>query len=187
MDAKKKTKDQTCPWWFIFTFVNVFRRLIHDPKTILSNYVRPGDTTLDVGCGMGYFTIGLAELVGENGKVIAADLQPQMLKGVHRRAKRAGVEERIQFHQSLPETVGVTKPVNFALAFWMVHEVRQPGAFLQEICHLLKPEGKFLVVEPVIHVTEPAFERTVSLAESVGFQVTERPRVRVSRAVLLQK
>jgi ubiquinone/menaquinone biosynthesis C-methylase UbiE len=187
MNIWKRFNSKTCPWWLIFTFDNIFRRLIQDPRTILGEYVRPGDVVLDVGCGMGYFTMELAELVGEEGKVIAADLQEQMLNGVRRRAKRTGLEERIQYHQSKPETIGVSEPVVFALAFWMVHEVRHPLSFFQEIYQLLEPEGKFLVVEPIIHVTEPNFERMTSLAEEAGFRVIDRPMVRASRAVLLQK
>ena len=38
-----------------------------------------GMTVLDVGCGMGFFSIGLAKLVGDKGCVIAADVQPKML------------------------------------------------------------------------------------------------------------
>ena len=53
-----------CPWWLCFTFDNPLRRLIHSPETILSKYVRSGDTVLDVGPGMGYFSIPLAGLVG---------------------------------------------------------------------------------------------------------------------------
>ena len=85
----------TCPWWLLFTFDNPLRKLIHDPIKILSPFVESGDTVLDVGCGMGYFSLGLAELVGEKGKVIAADLQPQMLAGLSKRAASAGLDERI--------------------------------------------------------------------------------------------
>ncbi|MFC1971060.1 class I SAM-dependent methyltransferase [Chloroflexota bacterium] len=47
-----------------------------------------GWTVLDVGPGMGYFTIPLAKLVGDTGKVIAADLQQKMLDGILKRIVR---------------------------------------------------------------------------------------------------
>ena len=51
-----------CPWWLTYTFDNPLRRLIHNPRKMLSGLVRPGMTAADLGCGMGYFTAALAEL-----------------------------------------------------------------------------------------------------------------------------
>jgi ubiquinone/menaquinone biosynthesis C-methylase UbiE len=177
----------TCPWWLLFTFDNPVRKWIHNPQLILAPYVHPGDAVLDVGCGMGYFTLTLAWLSGEGGSVIAADLQPQMLEGLRRRAERAGILDRIHLQRATPDHIGLESPVDFALAFWMLHEVHQPKPFFQEIYKTLKPGGRLLVVEPVIHVPKKAFDRTVGLAESLGFTTEERPRVRVSRAVLFRK
>ena len=140
---------------------------------------------MDVGCGMGYFSLGLAKLVGEKGKVIAADLQPQMLAGLSKRAKTAGLESRIQPHLCQPDKIGVSEPVDFALAFWMVHEVRQRESFLREIYNLVKPGGKFLIVEPLIHVSSADFERTAALSQEIGFITGDKPKVAASRSILL--
>jgi ubiquinone/menaquinone biosynthesis C-methylase UbiE len=177
----------TCPWWLLFTFDNPLRKWVHNPIKILGPYIQPGQTVLDVGCGMGYFSLGLAHLVGEQGQVISADLQPEMLAGLEKRAQRAGLEKRIRRHLTAPDRIGVETPLDFALAFWMVHEVSQRQAFLQEIYTLLKPGGKFLIVEPRLHVSGQNFARTLSLAGQIGFKNTSQPRVNVSRAVLLQK
>jgi ubiquinone/menaquinone biosynthesis C-methylase UbiE len=177
----------TCPWWLLFTFDNPLRKWIHDPKKILGPFVHTGDRVLDVGCGMGYFSLGLAELVGEGGRVIAADLQPQMLAGLVKRAKRAGLQGRIQPHPCAPEKIGAAGPLDFALAFWMVHEVRARQAMLQEVYDLLKPGGHFLIVEPLIHVSGADFKRTEALGQTVGFKIMDRPRVNASRAIYLVK
>ena len=68
-----------CPWWLCYSFDNPLRRLIHNPQRILSPYIKQGMTVLDAGCGMGYFSIGMAKMVGDSGKVIAVDLQQKML------------------------------------------------------------------------------------------------------------
>jgi ubiquinone/menaquinone biosynthesis C-methylase UbiE len=185
--TKQPETTFTCPWWLIFTFDNPMRKLAHDPQKILGPFVKAGSTVLDIGCGMGYFSLGLAKLVGENGKVIAADLQPEMLAGLSKRAKTAGLESRIRSHLCLPDKIGVSEPVDFALAFWMVHEVRQREEFLREIFNTLKTGGKFLIVEPMIHVSGRDFERTVTLSREIGFTTGGRPRVSMSRAILLEK
>jgi ubiquinone/menaquinone biosynthesis C-methylase UbiE len=182
-----KSSGHTCPWWFLFTFDNPLRRYIQDPQKILRPYIEAGDTVLDVGCGMGYFTLGLAKLVGQDGKVIAADLQERMLAGLERRAKKAGLFGRIQLCQCTTDQIGVDEPLDFALAFWMVHEVRQPAAFLRQIHELLVVGGKFLIAEPFIHVSSRAFQQTISLAKVTGFRVVDQPKVPASRAVLLCK
>jgi ubiquinone/menaquinone biosynthesis C-methylase UbiE len=187
MSSNILNKDHTCPWWLIVTFDNPLRKLIHNPQQILGDYVKPGDSVLDVGCGMGYFTLGLAELVGPDGKVIAADLQAQMLNGLRQRAARAGLLPRIQIQQSTPEKISAQGSVDFALAFWMVHEVRNQSAFLGEVYALLKPSGQLLIVEPKLHVSGKAFERTVDQSKTLGLQVIDLPKVRASRAVLFEK
>jgi SAM-dependent methyltransferase len=83
--------------------------------------------------------------------------------------------------------MGVNEPVDFALAFWMVHEVRKRREFLQEVYGLVKPGGKFLVVEPIIHVTAADFERTIALSCEIGFTVGESLRVAASRAICFRK
>lgn len=177
----------TCPWWLAPTFDNPLRRYVHDPAQILGDLVQPGQAAIDIGCGMGYFAIGLARLVGPDGRVVAADLQPEMLEGVARRAGRAGLLERLSLVQSTPERIGASGEFDFALTFWMVHEVRDQPAFLRQVAGLLKAGGKYLLVEPKLHVSAAAFEKTVALARAAGLRPLAPRGVRFSRAVLFEK
>ena len=106
-----------CPWWFAYTFDNSFRRIFYNPEKMLASYVSKGMTVLDVGCGMGFFTIGLARLVDDIGCVIAADVQPKMLDVMQKRADKAGVSSIIRLHRCEPNNLGVDTPVDFILAF----------------------------------------------------------------------
>ena len=139
---------------------------------------------LDIGPGMGYFSIPLARMVGEKGKVIAADIQPQMLEALRRRARRAGVEQQVITHLSKAESLGLDRQFDFVLAFWMVHEVPNHLAFFEEIKSLLKPSGKFLLSEPILHVNQAMFEKMVKTAESVGLVLEEKPKISLSRSAL---
>ena len=62
--------SHVCPNWLIGAFDNPLRRLIQNPDRIVSGRVGPGQTAADIGCGIGYFTIPLARLVGSQGKVL---------------------------------------------------------------------------------------------------------------------
>jgi ubiquinone/menaquinone biosynthesis C-methylase UbiE len=174
-----------CPWWLCFTYDNFIRKPFHNPEKILAPYIREGDTVLDVGPGMGYFSLPLARMVGDRGKVIAADVQAPMLAALRKRARKQGLEKRIVPHVCKADAIGVREPIDFALAFWMVHEVPNQAKFFLEIKLLLKSEGKLLVAEPTIHVTRRMFEETLKRAGEAGFTVTEHPKIFMSRTALL--
>ena len=174
-----------CPWWVCFTFDNLTRKLFHKPENILGPYVHEGNMVLDIGPGMGYFSIPLARMVGDRGKVIAADVQAPMLAALRKRARKAGVEGRIVPHLCEAESIGVRELIDFALAFWMVHEVPNQTKFFHEIRSLLKPEARLLIAEPMIHVTRARFEETLKRAAATGFAVTGHPKIFMSRTALL--
>ncbi|MHB8094865.1 MAG: class I SAM-dependent methyltransferase [Candidatus Aminicenantales bacterium] len=178
-------RPHACPPGACFTFDNFLRKALQNPRKILASFALEGKTVLDIGPGKGYFTIPLARMVGDAGRVVAADIQPAMLKALAKRARRAGMSERIRIHLSREDGLGVPKAADFALMFWMAHEVPDKGRLFREIRAILKPGGRILLVEPRIHVTGQKFEETVALAEEAGFAVLDRPTIRLSRAVVL--
>jgi len=180
-------KRHTCPWWLCFIFDNPLRRLIQDPDLILRGLVQPGQTVLDVGCGMGYFSLPLARLVGQEGTVICVDMQAQMLEAAKRKAEKAGLDRVILFQRCTENSLGLTVAVDFALAFWMVHEVADQHKFLGQIRESLKQAGTLLIAEPKLHVARADFDKTVSTALEEGFVIAGEPGVSMSMAVLLRK
>jgi ubiquinone/menaquinone biosynthesis C-methylase UbiE len=164
------------------------RQLFNNPRRILKGLVDPGDTAIDLGCGPGFFTLPLAEMVGETGSVVAVDIQQEMLDRVRSRADRAGLRSRIRFHHSAPEGPGDVGPADFALAFWMLHEVPDQVAFLGQVHDSVKAGGRFLLVEPSVgHVSRDEFEATVEAAQRAGFTPVACPRIGFSRATLFRR
>lgn len=174
----------TCPWWFGYTFDNPLRKLFHNPLEILGKFVRPGQIAVDIGCGLGYFSIALARIVGPDGKVIALDVQSQMIQRARRRAERQGLANRIDFRICTPNRLDVTGPVDFVLAFWVIHEVVDPQGLLLEIRSFLKSGGQLLIAEPKGHVPAAHFAEMVKLARLAGYKTSEGPLVRFSRTVV---
>ena len=184
---KRMIKQPTCPWWFLFTFDNPLRKLYQDPERILAPFIKEGDLVADLGCGMGYFSLPLARLVGEDGKVTAVDLQPQMLVGLKRRADRAGLQDRIHLHQCAQEKIGVNGPMDFVLAFWMVHEVHDSRSFLEQIWKMLRNGGFVMIAEPFIHVGKIRFQQLYDEVVDIGYSIMEAPAIGFSRSILAKK
>lgn len=186
-DRKAPTGGHLCPWWCAYTFDNVLRRLVHDPPSILAPLLTEGMTVLDAGCGMGHFSLGMARLVGESGRVVAVDLQQKMLDVMMQRARKAGLERRIIPRRCTPAALGLEETLDFALAFWMVHEVPDAGRFFDEIHHHLKPGGHLLYSEPSFHIGANTFRDICRTALEKGFSKIGQPGIRFSRTVLLAK
>ena len=81
---------------------------------------------------------------------------------------------------------GLAGRVDFALAFALVHEAPDKDILFSEIHRVLKPAAKLLFAEPRGHVSKQDFDKTVSLAQSMGFEVVVDLKIRRSHAILLR-
>ena len=176
-----------CTPWTAAMLDNVFRTVFQNPKKIVGDYIRPGMTVMDIGCGPGFFTLAMAKMVGPGGLVISIDVQQEMLDLVKKKSEKLDLLGRILFHLGTPEAIGICKNADFILSFYMVHEVPDRDVFFKEVAGLLKPGGRYLIVEPVFHVSEKAFDDTLAHARKAGFTVEKQPKVLLSRAALLVK
>jgi ubiquinone/menaquinone biosynthesis C-methylase UbiE len=183
----RSSGSHVCPPWFTRVIDNPLRRWFHKPEEILGRLVAPGTTVVELGCGSGPFTIALAKMVGPSGCVIAADVQPAMLAKVQRRVEQAGLQHVVQLHLCEAGHVGLSRCVDFVLAFWMVHEVPSALALFTEMRETLNPAGRLLLVEPRLHVGRRDFEREVSAALEAKLKLLGRPSVRLSHAALFAK
>lgn len=175
--------EKTCPWWLCFSFDNALRRIYQDPYRILGMLVRPGESALDVGPGMGYFTLPLAELVGPGGRVCALDIQPEMMDRLRRRIGRSGARN-IETRLYDGSRFGLDCKFDFILLFWMFHEVRGKDLFLAELANVCKPGTRILLAEPFFHVTGKDFRSALAMFADNGLKSYETVKIALSRAVV---
>ncbi len=181
-------KDRVCPVEKAGSLEIWIRKLLQNPKRMLNKYIREGMTILDYGCGPGFFTTEMARMAGESGKVIAADLQQGMLDKLKERIEGTEIEKRIRLHRCEEERIGISEKVDFVLAFYLFHELPDQEKALREIRSVLKPGGLFYMAEPkYFHVSKEEFEESVKKATRIGFGIVGRPRVFLTRAVVLRK
>ena len=183
---KPERKNRVCPIALAGSLDTAIRRWLQNPRTILEHYINKGMTVLDLGCGPGFFTLEMARLVGRSGRVIAVDLQQGMLSKVRGKTRQTEFEDWITLHQCSESEIGVSDRIDFALAFYMVHEIPGKESFFLEIATILKPGGRMVIVEPPLHVSRSDFEKTLEIAQRTGFAITKGPEVFLSKTAILK-
>ncbi len=109
--------------------------------------LEPGMVVADFGAGSGYYTERLARAVGPRGRVLAVDLQPEMLAMVGRRAKKLGLDN-IELVRSTPDDPQLPAGVvDLILMVDVYHELAAPQRVLRAMKTALSPRGRIAIVE----------------------------------------
>jgi SAM-dependent methyltransferase len=111
-----------------------------------------------------------------------------MLRTLERRARRAGLADRIETRRCTAESLGLADlagRVDFALIFAVAHEVPDVGKLMAEIAAVLSPQGRALLAEPSGHVSAEEYAASIAAAQATGLTVEAQPAIARSRAALL--
>lgn len=166
---------------------NWLRKLLQPPEKTLMPYVRSGMTVLDLGCGTGYFSIPMGNLVGPNGQVIAVDVQSAMLKKLEGKLTNNANKNRIMLVEGEVTSLSFSNEIDFALAAYVFHELPDQLATLKHLHGIVKQGGVILILEPNFIVARAAFKRTIKYASLAGFQINRYRNTLFSRSILLRK
>ncbi len=179
-----------CPWYIGYFLASPLRRLAHQPENIVGPYLKTGMKVLEVGPGMGFFSLPMARMVSDTGRIYCVDVQEKMIKNLKRRAEKvklsSTVEARLCGESSL-EVSDLADKIDFALTFAVVHEVPDQKQLFKELFASLKRGGKLLISEPTGHVTKKGFDETLEIAKGLGFKVVGFPVIKKSLSAVLVK
>ena len=118
------------------------------PKQLLKALrIKKGQTVADIGCGNGFYTLQLAKRVGSTGRVLAVDIQPEMLSLLDERARAAGVDniEPILGSPGAPKLP--KRQVDLILLVDVYHEFAYPEQMLRAMRESLNPDGLIALAE----------------------------------------
>jgi ubiquinone/menaquinone biosynthesis C-methylase UbiE len=108
---------------------------------------RPGEVVADVGAGSGYLTFRLAERVGPTGKVLAVDIQPEMLALIRQRMKQRGVTNVEPVMGTVTDPKLPAAGVDTIVMVDVYHEFSHPYEMTAAMVKALKPGGRLVFVE----------------------------------------
>lgn len=173
-----------------YLMLSPLRKLKYNPVKMFKPFLIGNDTILDVGCAMGYFSIPLARMAGEHGKVICSDVQGRMLEVLSKRALKRKLTSRIIISQSTQSDAGLSKyrdSVDLAVIIQTIHEVRHYKDFLYQIHAAVKKDGYIYLSESFKTTSEEEFSRYVDYLVQYDYEIVAIPVIRKTRTVVLQK
>jgi ubiquinone/menaquinone biosynthesis C-methylase UbiE len=167
-----KGRGEPCPSSWSWIVDNPLRRW--DVRHALTRAgLRPGETVLELGPGPGAFTVDAAQRVGTTGRLIAVDIQPEMIAQVESRVRKAGltnVETHVASAYELPVDNGA---VDRIYLITVLPEIPDPVRALREMHRVLKLGGIVSTTEEFLDPDYPRRATTITWAEAAGFELVE--------------
>jgi ubiquinone/menaquinone biosynthesis C-methylase UbiE len=158
---------------------NPERRRTMPPEEILEKFnVKNDGILLDVGCGIGYFTIPAARLL-KNNKAVGIDIVPEILDIAREKAEEiSNIEFKVSKEYSFPLE---NESVKYVLISNVIHEVEDKELYLKEVRRVLEKGGYLLIIdwEKMETKTGPPIHERISKGEmkelciKSGFSVVE--------------
>jgi SAM-dependent methyltransferase len=171
--AARLGKSSPCPSSLSWLVNNPVRRRYMSP--VLERIgIRPGERVLELGPGPGAFTLGAAGRTGAEGRLIAVDIQPEMIAQVEQRVREAGltnVETHVASAHRLPLDDG---SVDRAFLVTVLPEIPDPARALAELHRVLRPDGVLSITEEFYDPDYRFLPETICLVEAAGFRLKER-------------
>jgi ubiquinone/menaquinone biosynthesis C-methylase UbiE len=119
----------------------------HPSALINELKIKPGDVVADIGAGTGYYSRRLAKAVGPQGKVLAVDIQPEMLELLTNKLAATGVTNVMPVLGTTIDPRLPRRAVDLVLMVDVYHEFDFPYEMMTNICRALKPAGRVVFVE----------------------------------------
>jgi len=119
----------------------------HPAEVIDALNLHGGEVVADLGAGSGYFAFRIAPKLGNSGKVLAVDIQDEMLETIRRRARDLKVTNVEEVKGSATDPHLPRDGVDIVLMVDVYHELAFPYEIMTQVCEGLKPDGRVVFVE----------------------------------------
>ncbi|MFO0948692.1 MAG: class I SAM-dependent methyltransferase [Planctomycetota bacterium] len=118
------------------------------PATLVQSLgIKKGMVVADIGAGSGYFSFRLAGLVGDEGRVLAVDIQPEMIAELKQRMREKKVANVTPVLGTITDPKLPEESVDLILMVDVYHEFSHPYEMATAMVKSLKPGGRLVFVE----------------------------------------
>ena len=128
--------------------------------------LKEGDGVADIGAGVGFFSLRAAERVGRTGKVLAVDVQPEMIDGLKMMMKRFGHENIVPILGNVDDPKLPADSVDHVLIVIAYHEFSHPVEMMRHVRKAMKRDGQMLIVEYKAETPNSRVERLHTMSEA---------------------
>ncbi|HJT19065.1 MAG TPA: methyltransferase domain-containing protein [Nitrospira sp.] len=117
------------------------------PKEVVDKLaLAPGARVADVGAGGGYFTWYLAQAVGHEGMVYAADIEETALRMIAQEARARGIAN-VKPIRAKPDDANLPEPVDLVFSCDTYHHMTDRIAYFRSLQRSLKPNGRIAILD----------------------------------------
>ena len=109
--------------------------------------VEEGDVVADIGAGAGFFSLRAAERGGRTGKVLAVDVQPEMIAGLEMMMERLGHENIVPILGTVDDPRLPAESVDYVLIVMAYHEFSHPMEMMRHVRRAMKRDARLVIVE----------------------------------------
>ena len=132
---KREEQDQVRMYWQM-------------PNRVLNEIgVESGHTIADVGCGIGYFSVRLANKVGKSGIVYASDIDLGALTFLKEKAERQNIRNLKIIQGKEDDPLLPDSAIDIVLIVNTVHLIDRPSEYLSNLKSCLQPDGCVVIVQ----------------------------------------
>lgn len=174
-DTDKKLPKSPFPPYLAFFIDNPFRRCLIDRKAFLTRMgIEEGNCVLELGCGPGFFTEVLSEIVGKKGRIYAQDVEERMLKKLRKKLPGLPFDNvtPLLCNSSALELPDACCDVAFcANVFEEIYEEGGLKESVREIDRVLRQGGIVIVKEHRFGGTKKVMDLVESLFGALGYKM----------------
>lgn len=109
--------------------------------------IKENERFADVGCGIGYFSIPIADKIKDSGIVYALDIESEMLEEVEQRAKEQGLSNIDTIKTKEYDFKLKSEVASKVLICTVIHEVEDKIKFVNEAYRIMQKQGKIAIIE----------------------------------------